>query len=81
MVVRTSPRWEEPIRRALQEVNRIVKPGGAIVLVETLGTMREEPYAPEQFAVFFDYLEQRLGYRRTAIRTDYRFARCPKPWS
>jgi hypothetical protein len=54
---------------------RIVRPGGTIILLETLGTNRQTPRPPTpELATFFDWLENAHGFRRTWIRTDYRFA-------
>ncbi len=59
---------------ALDEAERVVRPGGVVVLVETLGTGRTEPAPPSPaLAEFFAWLESTRGYRRSWVRTDYRF--------
>lgn len=67
--------WRGEMRRAMAEMERIVRPGGVAILLETLGTGRETPLAPaDSLAAFYQMLESELGYSAQAIRTDYRFA-------
>jgi ubiquinone/menaquinone biosynthesis C-methylase UbiE len=66
-------RWRAEVDRALAEMRRVLRPGGTAVLLETLGTGREEPEAPAPLTAYYDHLAQH-GYARTWIRTDYRFA-------
>jgi ubiquinone/menaquinone biosynthesis C-methylase UbiE len=64
--------WEEELARALGEMHRVVRPRGRLVLLESLGTGREQPDPPAELLPYFAYLEAR-GFRRDWIRTDYRF--------
>ncbi|MCA0453507.1 MAG: class I SAM-dependent methyltransferase [Chloroflexi bacterium] len=67
-------RWRDEMGKALGEMQRVVRPGGTIILLETLGTGRETPQAPtEGLAELYAWLEGGLGYQSTSIRTDYRF--------
>lgn len=67
--------WQQEVGRALAEMSRVLRPGGTIVLLETLGTNRATPRPPTPGLVaFFAWLEQEQGFRRTWIRTDYCFA-------
>jgi ubiquinone/menaquinone biosynthesis C-methylase UbiE len=67
--------WRASIGEALDEMRRALRPGGALVLVETLGTGRSEPAAPNaELAEYFAWLEAEQGMTRAWIRTDYRFA-------
>jgi ubiquinone/menaquinone biosynthesis C-methylase UbiE len=70
-------RWREDVARALAEMNRVVRPGGAIVIVETLGTGRDEADGPTPpnaaLAEYYAWLESAHGFTRAAIRTDYSF--------
>jgi ubiquinone/menaquinone biosynthesis C-methylase UbiE len=63
------------IGRALAEMARVLRPGGAIIILETLGTNRQSPHPPTPgLADYYDWLENAHGFRRTWVRTDYRFA-------
>lgn len=67
--------WRHEIGRALAEIARVVRPGGTIILLETLGTNQETPRPPTpELAEFFTWLEQGQQFQRTWIRTDYAFA-------
>lgn len=66
--------WRAEVKRALDEMLRLVKPGGTAIILETLGTGREDPYPPATvLAEFYEYLEHERGFTRTWLRTDYRF--------
>jgi ubiquinone/menaquinone biosynthesis C-methylase UbiE len=67
--------WREATGAALAEMRRALRPGGALVIIETLGTGRSEPAPPtEGLAEYFAWLEREQGLARTWLRTDYRFA-------
>ncbi len=67
--------WRREIDRTLAEMGRMLRPGGNIIVLETLGTNRATPQPPTPgLAEFFAWLEQEHHFRRTWIRTDYRFA-------
>mgnify|MGYP006277872071 FL=1 len=56
------------------EARRVVRPGGTVIVVETLGTNVDRPGAPlPELADFYRALENRYGFEREVIRTDYRF--------
>lgn len=66
--------WRDEIGAALDELARVVRPGGTLVVIETLGTTHTEPAPPNPaLAEYYDWLERDRGFTRTAIRTDYRF--------
>lgn len=67
-------RWETALGEAIEECERLVRPGGVIVLIETLGTGVTEPTPPTAaLATLYERLEQHYGFERHAVRTDYRF--------
>ncbi len=66
--------WRDEVGRALARMVGALKPGGALILIETLGTGREDPSPPSaELAEYFSWLESAHGMARAVIRTDYRF--------
>lgn len=66
--------WRDQIGQAFREMRRALKPGGALVIIETLGTGWEQPRPPSvELAQYFQWLEEEQGLERTAFRTDYQF--------
>lgn len=67
--------WRAQIGAAIGELNRVTRPGGTVVIIETLGTGQSEPAAPnEDLADYYRWLETDHGFKRSAVRTDYSFA-------
>jgi SAM-dependent methyltransferase len=67
--------WRAAIGAMVDELLRVLRPGGTAVIVETLGTGRDAPAAPtERHAAYYQWLERERGFTRTWVRTDYRFA-------
>lgn len=67
-------RWRDEINMALAEMRRVTRPGGAMILLETLGTGSENPAPPnDALAEFYTWLEDEKGFIREAVRTDYQF--------
>lgn len=66
--------WREEAGRALAEMERLLRPGGVMILIETLGTGFETPTPPEQLRPFYHWLETTHHFHHTWIRTDYHFA-------
>jgi ubiquinone/menaquinone biosynthesis C-methylase UbiE len=66
--------WKANIAKALAEMRRALKPSGTMVIVETLGTGREDPLPPSpELAEYFAWLEAEQGMQRSTLRTDYLF--------
>ena len=65
--------WQHELGRALDEMKRVLRPGGAIIILETLGTGYETPTPPDDMKAYLAFLEQEAGFSRTWIRTDYLF--------
>jgi ubiquinone/menaquinone biosynthesis C-methylase UbiE len=66
--------WQEEAGKALAEMDRILRPGGTAILLETLGTGRETPQPPTPgLAAFYERLQVKHGFSHTWFRTDYRF--------
>jgi ubiquinone/menaquinone biosynthesis C-methylase UbiE len=67
--------WRREIGQVLTEIERVMRPGGTVVFVETLGTGQAHPSPPsDALAAFYNWLVVTHGFSSTWIRTDYRFA-------
>ena len=64
--------WRTGLERGLSEVNRILRPDGTLILIESLGTGFETPHTPEVLVDYLAYLDA-AGFKSTWIRTDYLF--------
>jgi len=67
--------WRAQIGQALAEMKRVLRPGGTLIIIETLGTGRETPQPPHDgLAAYYRWLEDEHGFAHKWIRTDYQFA-------
>lgn len=64
--------WRRELDASMQEARRLLRPGGAIILFESLGTGNEKPQRLPHLEKFYGWLDE-AGFRSTWIRTDYRF--------
>jgi ubiquinone/menaquinone biosynthesis C-methylase UbiE len=64
--------WRDEVDKAFQEMYRILRPGGWIILLETQGTGFETPHPPAHLQEYYAYL-QKVGFASDWFRTDYRF--------
>jgi ubiquinone/menaquinone biosynthesis C-methylase UbiE len=64
--------WREELNSWLSEAHRILRPGGSIVLFESLGTGSESPIRLPHLERFYGWLDE-AAFENTWIRTDYRF--------
>jgi ubiquinone/menaquinone biosynthesis C-methylase UbiE len=66
--------WQQQLTQAIDEMRRVLRPGGTVIIIETLGTGETEPKPQaDWFAEYFAFLENDLGFQSTAIRTDLKF--------
>ena len=64
--------WKPEVKKGLLEINRILRRGGTIIIIETLGTGNRDPEELEDLKPYFNFLEEN-DFKRTWIRTDYCF--------
>ncbi len=64
--------WQAELAKALAEMQRVARPGGMRIIIETQGTGYETPTPPENVKPYFAYLEAN-GFVSTWIRTDFQF--------
>jgi ubiquinone/menaquinone biosynthesis C-methylase UbiE len=65
--------WQREVGKVLDEIKRVLRPGGTIIIVETLGTGYETPTPPDDVKAYLAFLEEEAGFSSTWIRTDYLF--------
>jgi len=66
--------WQNQADALLSESTRLLRPGGALIIIETLGTGFRMPAAPGPvLPLFYGYLEKQLGFAARWVRTDYKF--------
>ncbi len=65
--------WQATIKRSLTEMQRVIRPGGTIFLIESLGILEEEPVEPKFFHRLYKEFESQYGFQRDWVRTDYQF--------
>jgi ubiquinone/menaquinone biosynthesis C-methylase UbiE len=70
--------WKSSLEDGLREIERIIRPGGTVIIIETLGTGYEKPNPPEHLNAYFDWLTEApfgdgTGFEHGWMRTDYRF--------
>jgi len=62
--------WRDELHKVLKEIKRIIRPGGTVVVIETLGTAVDAPRRTG--SQYYKHLSH-LGFQFTWIRTDYLF--------
>ncbi len=62
------------LEQALTEMQRVLRPGGTIILLETLGTGYETPHVYAFLQDYYTALTEEYGFSHKWIRTDYTFA-------
>lgn len=66
--------WRDDLQKWVRELERVVRPGGKLVLIETMGTGVETPFAGgHSLEPFHAFVTDTLGFSHRALRTDYAF--------
>lgn len=66
--------WKTEAKRAVDEMRRAAKPGGTLIILETMGTGVREPGPPNaNLAAYYSLLETEFGFQRRIISTEYEF--------
>jgi ubiquinone/menaquinone biosynthesis C-methylase UbiE len=73
LVVWHSETRREELAKWMHEMKRVLKPGGHIILFESLGTGNETPIQLEHLKNYYPWLDE-AGFQNKWIRTDYKFA-------
>lgn len=64
--------WKTELTLAFNEMDRVLRRQGTIILIETQGTGYETPHPPEHLVEYFAFLSN-SGFEKTWLRTDYQF--------
>lgn len=66
--------WRDDLQKWVRELERVVRPGGKLVLIETMGTGVDTPFAGgHSLEPFHALVTDTLGFSHRALRTDYAF--------
>jgi ubiquinone/menaquinone biosynthesis C-methylase UbiE len=69
--------WIRDLNKSLTEMKRILRTGGKIILLETMGTGYELPTPPPHLREYYQLLTS-YGFKSDWFRTDYKFANLPE---
>jgi ubiquinone/menaquinone biosynthesis C-methylase UbiE len=72
LVVWHAETWQVELGKWMDEMKRVLKPAGKIILFESLGTGNETPIQLEHLKDYYPWLDE-AGFQSKWIRTDYRF--------
>ena len=68
------PEWRTEFAAIVTEMKRILRPRGAVIFIETMGSLHIWEEVPDRTALLYDYFEKELGLKKTMIRTDFKFS-------
>lgn len=67
--------WQQQIGMVLGEIQRAIRPGGVMIIIETMTTGSLSPAPPSrELAEYYAWLEREWNFQRDVIATDYQFA-------
>jgi ubiquinone/menaquinone biosynthesis C-methylase UbiE len=64
--------WRDEVMCILDQVQRVLRPGGTSLILETLGTGYAIPHPPDGLIPYYLFLRE-SGFSSTWIRTDFQF--------
>lgn len=64
--------WRKGISETFKRLENLIRSGGTMIILETMGTGFEQPNPPDDLQDYFSFLDD-AGFESTWIRTDYRF--------
>jgi len=64
--------YREELQKWMNEMKRVLRLGGKIILFESLGTGNETPIQLEHLKEYYPWLDE-AGFQKKWIRTDYQF--------
>jgi ubiquinone/menaquinone biosynthesis C-methylase UbiE len=65
--------WKENIHQVMNEIKRVLRPGGTAIVIENFGTGSKTPNPPNFLEEYYWLLENVYGFSHKWIRTDYTF--------
>jgi len=72
LAVWSENKWKSNLQNGLNEIKRILRKNGIVIILETMGTGFETPNPPPHLSNYFAFLKE-MGFAFTWIRTDYQF--------
>jgi ubiquinone/menaquinone biosynthesis C-methylase UbiE len=64
--------WKSALQNGLEQIKRVLRKNGVIIILETMGTGFETPHPPPHLTKYFEFLKE-IGFSFHWIRTDYQF--------
>ncbi|TVY10788.1 class I SAM-dependent methyltransferase [Paenibacillus cremeus] len=65
--------WRQNLTDVMSEIERVIRPNGTVIILETMGTGVETPEPPSFLKAYYAALEEDYGFSHRWIRMDYRF--------
>ncbi len=67
------PEWRENLRQVMAEIQRVLRPSGTIIILETMGTGHTSPQPPSFLEPYYASLVEDYGFSHRCRRLDYQF--------
>ncbi|MDF2934720.1 MAG: class SAM-dependent methyltransferase [Paenibacillaceae bacterium] len=66
--------WQISLEQTIAEFRRILRPGGTIIIFETMGTGTNGPQPPDFLTRYYRQLEETYGFSFSLLQLDYTFS-------